>query len=310
MLAWEHGPYIGEAIESVVGQDFDGGLELLIGEDASRDDTLQVCEDYRARFPQLIQVFPTETNVGMHANFARLWQAARGEYIALCEGDDYWSVPDKLSKQLGFLEENSDCTLCGTFTRKIAQGENGEWEPAGEVRPEVLQQKYTFEELIAGYHFHFSSVMVRRSAVEFPEWFKTVYCVDRPLYLLAALNGKAGLLPEFTSVYRLHDGGNWSSISMEQKAQRSTDLFLKMRDYFPAQYRKSFETTLGAILWSYMAQDLLSGRRSSARRIFWQSLSFTPVSRVVVDFVDYCKVLLHLYFPFFILGNKVKSHSV
>ena len=297
MLAWEHGAFIAQAIESVLAQDFEEGFELLIGEDASGDDTLAISETYQARYPELIQVLPAASNSGMHANFKRLWHAARGDYIAFCEGDDYWSDTAKLSKQTRFLEQNPDCTMCGTFTRKIAQGTSGEWEFAGEVRPRVLQAKYSFSDLIGGYHFHFSSVMIRSAVVEFPDWFETVYCVDRPLYLLAAAKGSAGLLPEFTSVYRLHSGGSWSPNSMASKARHSTDLFLKMRDNFPPRYRTRFEASLGAILWSYMAEDLAAGRRSSARQIFWQSLRFTPLRQVAANLPNRVKVALRLYMP-------------
>lgn len=297
MLAWEHGEFIGKAIESVVEQRFERGFELLIGEDSSADDSLAISEAYRDRFPGLIRILPASTNIGMHANFQRLWQASRGVCIAFCEGDDYWSDAAKLSKQFGFLEQNPDCSLCGTFTRKISPGVTGNWEICGEVRPRLVKQKYTFEELISAYHFHFSSVMVRKNAVVFPDWFQSVYCVDRPLYLLAAMHGKAGLLPEFTSVYRLHAGGNWSALSMSIKAQRSADLFGKMRDYFPARYRRQFDASLGAVLWSYMAEDLRAGRRPSARRIFWQSLRVTPFRQVVSNLPDYGKVILHLYLP-------------
>ena len=298
MLAWQHGEYIREAIESVMMQKTSSAMELLIGEDNSSDNTLAICAQYQALYPETVQVLTSDTNMGMHKNFARLWQQARGEFIALCEGDDYWVDPLKLEKQVTFLDANPDCTLCGTLTRKIVLNGTGEWVTAGEVRPEEVAEKYAFSQLIAGYHFHFSSVMLRKSAVVFPAWFQTVYCVDRPLYLLAAANGKAGFLPEVTSVYRLHSGGNWSSISMQSKAQRSTDLFFKMRDHFGPQYRQQFENTLGDILWSYMADDLHAGKLHSARSIFWQSLRFTPSRTVLLQFARYCKVLLLLYVPF------------
>jgi glycosyltransferase involved in cell wall biosynthesis len=297
MLAWQHGAYIAEAIDSILAQKYGGELELLIGEDKSSDNTLEICEQYQLRYPRTIQVVTGDTNVGMHENFARLWRLAGADYVALCEGDDYWTEPLKLEKEVAFLEANPDCALCGTFTRKIARDDAGDWVTAGEVRPALIKEKYTFEELIGGYHFHFSSVLLRRAAVAFPDWFKTVYCVDRPLYLLAAANGKAGLVPEVTSVYRLHPGGNWSSLSPQARAQRSTDLFLKMRDHFDPRYRRQFERSLGVILWSYMAEDLSAGRLPSARRIFWQSLRYTALKSVLAELARYCRVMLLLYRP-------------
>lgn len=297
MLAWEHGPYIRQAIESVLAQQSPYRFELLIGEDASNDDTLVVCEQYQARFPNVVKVLAASENIGMHRNFARLWERAAGEYIAFCEGDDYWCDGAKIARQVDFLRSNTDCTLCGTFTDKVSEDTAGQWVSAGAIRPTNIKEKYSFEELIASYHFHFSSVMLRKDAVHFPTWFSSVYCVDRPLYLLAAANGLAGLLPEVMSVYRLHGGGNWSSISMESKAQRSTNLFLKMRDYFDERYRRLFQQTLAAILWSYMSEDLRMGLRRPARKAFWQSLRLSPGSIFGANPVQFFKVLVLLYTP-------------
>lgn len=297
MLAWQHGEYIGQAIESVLAQQLDEGFELLIGEDNSTDSTLAVCQQYQARHPEVIRVLSGDSNLGMHSNFSRLWSAAQGDLIAFCEGDDYWCDDAKLGRQRQFLRDNTDCTLCGTFTRKIHQDETGAWVTAGEVRPTLVKQKYSFGDLISGYHFHFSSVMLRKTAVTFPSWFSTVYCVDRPLYLLAAIHGDAGLIPEVTSVYRLHDGGNWSAIAITDRAKRSTDLFYKMRDYFPEQYQRQFERTLGSILWSYMAEGLHAGDRQQARPIFWQARRHTPAGDVLRSWHLWLKVFLRLYLP-------------
>ncbi len=297
MLAWEHGPYIRQAIESVLAQQSPYRYELLIGEDASNDDTLAVCEEYQVRFPNIVKVLPTPDNLGMHRNFARLWEEAAGDYIAFCEGDDYWCDAAKITRQVDFLRRNTDCTLCGTFTDIVSEDTSGQWVIAGEVRPTNIKEKYSFQELIAGYHFHFSSVMLHKDCAHFPSWFSSVYCVDRPLYLLAAVNGLAGLLPEVMSVYRLHEGGNWSSISMERKALRSTDLFLKMGDYFDQTYRRLFDQTLAAILWSYMSEDLHRGLRRPARKAFWQSLRLSPGIILGANPTQFFKVLILLYAP-------------
>jgi len=93
MITWNHGAFVAQAIEGVVGQVCPFRFELLIGEDASGDETRAVCEDYQSRYPDIIRLIVAESNVGMHRNLARLWWRARGRYIALCEGDDYWTDP-------------------------------------------------------------------------------------------------------------------------------------------------------------------------------------------------------------------------
>lgn len=297
MLAYNHGEYIRQAIESVVSQTSSPVFELLIGEDGSSDNTRQICLELQAEFPQCIRVITSDHNQGMHKNFARLWQEAAGAYVAFCEGDDYWLDAQKLHKQFEFLSDNADCSLCGTLATTVLENDNGQWYSAALVKPPLLKNKYSFEELISSYNFHFSSVMLKKTAVHFPSWFQTVYCVDRPLYLLAAMHGKAGLIAEATSAYRIHEKGHWSSISMSGKAASSIDLFCKMVDYFDPRYRKLFLDTLSDILWDYMSRSLDDGQLTSAKVIYWQSIRYASLSKTLTHLGLFSRVFLRLHFP-------------
>lgn len=294
MLARNHGPFIRQAIESVLAQRCDRPFLLWIGEDASTDETPAICLDMQARHPDRIRVLSSAAPLGMHGNFARLWAASPGGFIAFCEGDDYWRDPLKLQKQSEYLERNSDCSFCGMFTDILSQGPNGEWRVSGQVRPPVLQEKYSFAELIPFYGFHFSSVMLRRNAVDFPDWFPTVYCVDRPLYLLAAQRGLAGLIPEATSVYRLHPGGAWSTLDASGKATRSIQLFGTMKAGFPPRYGRIFDRTLGNILWSYVGEAVRQNDRHGVRTVYGQSLRYLSAGHVARHFKNHAGIWLRL----------------
>lgn len=76
---------------------------MIIADDASTDATPRIIGEYAARYPQLFRPILRQTNIGVHANFKDVLSAARGEYLALCEGDDYWTDPLKLSKQVKYL---------------------------------------------------------------------------------------------------------------------------------------------------------------------------------------------------------------
>lgn len=297
MLAHNHGGFIRESIESVLNQKLDRNLELLIGEDASRDDTLAVCREFVARYPDVIRLFSCRENIGMHANFANLWHEARYEYIAFCEGDDFWCDDEKLSLQAAILDKDSECNLCGGFTRVIAKDQGGDWREIGVIKPSVLKPRYSFEDLIGDYGFHFSSVMLRKSSVVFPEWFSSMYCVDRPLYLLATQGGDAASVDKVISVYRIHPGGNWSSLDATKKAERSICLFTTFIRYFGPRHAHSFRVTLADILWSYMSEDLMAGRVGEARSLFWRSLRWGTSDFIAIHFQRVLKVFLRLYFP-------------
>jgi glycosyltransferase involved in cell wall biosynthesis len=103
MLAYNHGPWIAEAIESVLAQDCEFEYELIIGEDASGDDTRAIALAYQQAHPERIRVVFPQKNCGANANIRQIFGLSRGEFIAYCEGDDYWCRRDKLAAQVALL---------------------------------------------------------------------------------------------------------------------------------------------------------------------------------------------------------------
>ena len=120
MITYNHGPYIRQAIEGVLSQETDFPVELLIGEDHSTDNTLEIVRALADANPGKIRLITSEGNVGAKKNVQRLEAACQGKYMAYCEGDDYWHDPKKLKKQIGFLEANPDYSLVHTEFRSIA----------------------------------------------------------------------------------------------------------------------------------------------------------------------------------------------
>ncbi len=264
MLTRNHAPFLGQAIASVQAQSHPH-WELLIGEDASTDATAQIAAAAAAADPQRIQVASSpEGPLGFHRNFARLLERAGGRYVAFLEGDDAWIEPSKLERQLALLEADPSLAFCGGRTRVLDQRQAAAAGTAPtEIGPPPGTDRLGFEQLIEAYGFHFSSVLMRREAVELPGWIFRQYCLDRPLYLLAACHGDAAVLDQVVSVYRLHGGGVWAPLSPLQKARRSQELFRSFRRHFPARYGPRFRTALSHILWSYLAEAL--GGVSAAR---------------------------------------------
>lgn len=111
MITYNHAPYIARAIESVLRQNTIYRFELVIGEDCSTDVTRQIVFEYQKQHPDVIRVITSEKNVGTRQNSYRTTKALTGKYVAFCEGDDYWHHPDKLQKQVDYLESHSECGL-------------------------------------------------------------------------------------------------------------------------------------------------------------------------------------------------------
>jgi len=112
IVTYQHVDYIAQCLDNVLCQVTNFPFEILIGEDASTDGTRAIVFGYADRYPEKIRVITSDMNVGVKANGQRVRSACRGKYIALLEGDDYWTDPLKLQKQVDFLEANPDYSLC------------------------------------------------------------------------------------------------------------------------------------------------------------------------------------------------------
>ena len=117
MTTYNHERYIAQAIESVLRQQTDFAVEVVVGEDCSTDNTLAICREYEAKYPDRVRVIVSERNIGMHANYRRTIEACRGEYVAMCDGDDWFSDPDKLQLQVDKLRAEG-AAMCYTRSER------------------------------------------------------------------------------------------------------------------------------------------------------------------------------------------------
>lgn len=123
VLTYNHKAYISQALDSILMQETDFSYEILIGDDASSDGTSGIVQKYARTYPQVIQAFIRKQNLGATRNLYDLLERARGKYIASCEGDDFWSDPQKLQVQVDFLENSSEYFGCTHPVRVV--DENG-----------------------------------------------------------------------------------------------------------------------------------------------------------------------------------------
>lgn len=123
VLAYNHEKYIKQALDSILMQDVDFCYEILVGDDASSDNTPEILRKYQEKFPQTVKVIYREKNVGPTRNAYELFMLAQGEYIATCEGDDFWLEKDKLRKQVYFLDHHQEYVGCSHISRLV--DENG-----------------------------------------------------------------------------------------------------------------------------------------------------------------------------------------
>ena len=148
MITYNHEKFIAQAIESVLMQETDFPVELIIGEDCSSDSTRRIVEEYVRKYPNVIKAFLHEQNVGMANNSDAVGNACRGQYKAFLEGDDYWTHPKKLQKQVQLMEANPHYLMCGSASRTVIRTAEGDEKEAGLFQPKALKPNYDLTDFL------------------------------------------------------------------------------------------------------------------------------------------------------------------
>ena len=203
MTAYNHAPYIGRAIESVLKQRTSFGVELVIGEDCSTDNTLATCREYAAKYPDRIRLVTAEHNVGMRENYRRTALAGQGKYIAYCDGDDFWCDEEKLQRQIDALEADAEAGMCYTRSERRVEHTDRRWiYPKGEMLT-------SFDDMRFNNTAENCTAVARRSLIEryyaevrpeeHPEWLTD----DAPMWIWFAAQSKIITLERTTAVHSL-----------------------------------------------------------------------------------------------------------
>lgn len=203
MVAYNQEAFIEKAIESVMSQEANFEYKLFIGEDCSTDNTREICKKLKQKYPEKIELFLNEKNLGGNLNALNIYKQcfeSNAKYIAMLEGDDYWTDPYKLQKQVDFLEKNEEFSLC--FHDAYVMDGDKELHKCVNKNETIFKTEDLFER-----HFIPTASIVFRNIIQFPEWFSKVKSGDKALLFLASLKGNFKYLPEVMSVYRIHSGG-------------------------------------------------------------------------------------------------------
>lgn len=214
MITYNQEAYISEAIEGVLMQVTNFPIELIIGEDCSSDHTRQICIEYQSKYPDKITLRLSDDNLGMMKNFIGTLLASKGKYIALCEGDDYWTDPLKLQKQVDFLEANRDFSIC-FHSVKVKLENNGKL--VDDFITQDVATNTDIYDLLDGNYIHTPSVIFRRNEQVMAD-IQSLYTLaigDYPLHLLNARHGKIYKMSEVMAVYR-YGVGVWTSQNVKK----------------------------------------------------------------------------------------------
>lgn len=280
ITTYNHEKFIAQAIDSVLMQEVNFNFEIIIGEDESEDNTRKIVMAYKNRNPEIRLFLRSRKDViyinneptGRY-NFIRNLQAAKGKYIALLEGDDYWVDKKKLQKQYDFLENNKNYTVCFHIAEIVdvtGKLSNKYWQP--------LDNKayYTKEDLFLRCNFiPTASVMfVNRLFNYFPDWFYSFNVADWPLHILNSSYGKIKFIDEVMSAYRVHPSGISSSKSGMQLFHLRLEMYDSFKEIFGKKYYYPINKAVSLVYYKLAClyeekKDKKNALKYVLKNIFW-----------------------------------------
>lgn len=260
--------YIADCLDGILAQDLDVPAEILVGDDGSTDGSGDILEEY-ARRDSRIQLFRRPRNLGFVENQRDLFRRATGEFIAICEADDFWTDRRKLRRQIGIMEERPEVALCVTAASKISEDAS---RRLGEFRLSKTSRELGVGELIrAMAGVATPSLLIRRSALEqLPEETYDQVVIDYSLQVLVGLHGAVWYDAAETCACRIASRGSWTE-GLASSAEKYRQYHEGLRPYqkfleaqvgstWIGEIRKVFEPL---ILGFYMSSRIGPGEKKS-----------------------------------------------
>lgn len=241
-ITYNHEPYIRQCLEGFVMQKTNFRFEAIVHDDASTDGTATIIREYAEKYPDIIKpIYETENQYSKHDGSLRriMDEACTGKYIALCEGDDYWTDPNKLQQQVDFMESHPDYSMC--FHRAIEHWEDGFKEDS--VFSEIEDREYSGIEIFDKWTIPTASVLFRQSVFQ-SQIYKEALSNDKFIYgdtilFLSCYHcGRIKGLSEVMSVYRRHKGSMTANFNVNTKIRFAYHC-LEVYHQFGIQYKKS-----------------------------------------------------------------------
>jgi len=245
MITYNQERFIAQAIESVLAQNVNFDYEIVIGEDCSTDGTRVVVMDFQRRYRERIKLLLRERNIGGFRNIESTLAACHGEYVAILEGDDYWTSVDKLQRQVDFLDAHPDYAVCCHRARWINETGLAETFAEAFVFPSLAAGPYAIDDLLKDNFVVTCSAVLRRDlSGPLPPCFSKTKVGDWPRYVLAAKHGKIELMDDIMAVYRMHSGGMWSSMSRLTRLEECSQMLKTLDKQLGYDYTNTIRQTL------------------------------------------------------------------
>ena len=281
VVTYNQEKYIRECLDSILMQKVDFEYEVIIGEDCSTDRTPQICDEYAAKYP-FIHVYHHTKNLGLIKNWEFVLNKCTGDYVAMLEGDDYWTNPDKLQTQVEFLDLHSNIAL--TFTSASVSYEGGDIRDE-HIFDHLVSRIYSLQDIYEKWSILSSTVVFRKSSVFPISYPKEIYINDTYTFMRIMQSGDAYCFAEPWTIYRRH-ASNLSRVDSPEVSLRWAIQHRFMGHYFPDLKNlanKNESLYLEALIYNRQSKDTWKYRL----RYMWlnKSLIFSRFALATVKYM-------------------------
>jgi glycosyltransferase involved in cell wall biosynthesis len=253
MLTYNHEAFVQQAIESILAQQTNFLVRLVIGDDGSTDETRALIAEYAQRQPERFKLLFHERNVGIIPNFAQVLESCEAPFIAVLDGDDYWTDVHKLQRQIDFLQAHSEFSVSAHDAEMFWQDGSTPPTPFSATKPALQQghHEFTHADVVRnGWFLPTASLVFRRTLIQqLPTWFRTVFSGDYSLLLLLSEAGKVHYTPQVMARYRIHSRGA-SFITPHNETQVLAKMVGEnkaFRDHFSPTHHAHFTDLIGTL---------------------------------------------------------------
>lgn len=292
-LVYNHGPYLKKCLDGFIMQKTNFRFEVIVHDDASTDNSVDIIQEYEQKYPDIIKpIYETENLY--YKNFElislKINEAIKGDYIAICEGDDYWTDPLKLQKEVDFLEKNPDYGMVFGKVREFIQTKRffGKTfgSPVLDINKLLLSNTIPTPTVLYRYGLY----MQYKKDIDSSSWLLG----DYPLWLYITLHSKVHFINEVLAVYRILPDSASHSSSMSKRERFIYSVF-DMKLFFHNKYGLlSTEEIISQKFYTLMTNAIIYGKRNIALKFYKNIPNKTLQARV-----KYCICLFSPLFSLF-----------
>ena len=237
VVTYNQEKYIRQCLDSILMQEVDFDYEVVIGEDHGTDATRAICEEYAEKYSQ-VRLLPLTENLGVAGNWRRVLLECKGEYVAMCEGDDYWTDSMKLQTQIDFLDNRPQYSGCFHNAKKVDDYGN----VLDVMHNGYMRDEYDFDKVVSRWFVPTASLVFRKRGNIISGFSKLAqyshYSADRLLLALLSNDSNIAYLPLYMSVWRRNNVCLSMSSSRVDIFRGNISLYIAMKRYFPKSRKK------------------------------------------------------------------------